>query len=453
MEIKSKDKIFMVESDIIYSYKDFSENINKVKEILKKEKNNLSIDSFLLFQYSSWFSFSVFYLAAKELNITIEPTQDELINSKSIKLNNGFQKISYIKKEYNNFCSNFDSGLIISSSGTTGNPKKIYLSYLRLIKSSISIQKYMNTKNDDFHAWSMPPDYVYGLSMLNQVLNTESSVFIINMSNSIKVIMENLKKFNINKLYGVPSGIKMLIKYGNDILPDSIKLVFVAGGRCNKNLAELVIQKKINLCVMYGCTEASARLTYVFDDLEAIAKGCVGRPIEGVDIRIMDSKEHNKISNKENSLGDIVFKSEFSFLGSFENNVVHIHDSSKWIHTGDIGYINNGKLFITGRKARFAKIGGIKISLDEIELFLNEIFKNNELVCIRKDNLNDTDQVCCFISSNMNSEELKSKFIEFCLNDNSYPKWRVAVKFCALDRIPKSKNGKPNYKQLERLVK
>tara|TARA_A100001035_G_C27780946_1_gene501738 strand:+ start:903 stop:2264 length:1362 start_codon:yes stop_codon:yes gene_type:complete len=453
MDIKSEKKIFLIENNNIYQYIDLIGNVNLVKSKLIQEKNQFSKNHSFLFQYNSWFSFAVFYIAAKELNITVEPTQENLNVSNKILLKSNGEEIKYLKKEYRNFCNNFEPGFIINSSGTTGKPKKIYLSYLRLNNSCLSIKKYMKTSYDDFHAWSMPPDYVYGLSMLNQVINSNSSVYIIDPIKNIKEIMDKLRQYKVNKLYGVPSGIKMIMKYGFNLISDYLKTIFIAGGRCDKNLAELISQRGIKVCVMYGCTEASARLTYIFDDINEIGKGCVGIPIDGVDIKILDNSMQNRLAIEENITGDIVFKSDYSFLGSFENNNVKITNDNEWIETGDIGYILNGKLFITGRKARFAKIGGIKISLDEIEIFLNEIFNQNELACIRKDNGNDTDDIYCIIVSRFSNEELKSKFVNYCLKNNKYPKWRIAIKFINCKTIPKSKNGKSNYKILEKFIK
>ncbi len=449
MKIINKKKIFIVENRKEYFYEDLDGYIKKIKTVLEERRYAKRRDLVLIFTYSSWLSFAAFYLAAKELDITVEATQNILLGEASIKVEYEDQIIIYLEKRYPFFEKGFDQGFIIGTSGSTGNPKKIYLSYSRLTQSCYSIKSYMNTKSDDFHAWGMPPDYVYGLSMLNQLIESQSSSYIINTNYPIETTIKDLGKYCINKLYGVPSGIRMLVKYSFHNFPKRINTIFIAGGKCDQRLADMIVQLKKRLCIMYGCTEASARLTYLYDDIEAISNGCVGKPIEGVEIKIMMDSDKKEVVNKENKQGEVVFKSKFSSLGYYENNLIRVIQPNEWVHTGDIGYIEKDRLYITGRKARFAKVGGIKISLGEVESFIHNIYPESEVCCVRKDNMTDTDTLYCFLACEIEDKELKDQFIEYCNKNKIRPKWITAIKFKSCKTIPKTSNGKTNYKLIE----
>lgn len=449
------DKIFIIENNEKFSYKDLYNFENEIDSklspfLLENHKQNI-----IKFSYGSIFSFTAFYLFSIKKNLSIQPIRGQ--NAKTnIKLWYKNKDINlYIDLNNNKNTPFNEPTFIINSSGSTGEPKNVFLSHERLYKSFTAISKYMKTKKSDIHAWSMPPDYVYGLSMLNQVLFTQSSAYIINPNIPLTELIKDLKNYRINKIYGVPSGIKPIVKYGSESLPLSLESIFIAGGRCDYELSILLEKLNKKICIMYGCTEASARLTYIYNDFNKIREGCVGKPIEGVDLKIVLPKDLKlKDSDTEEIIyGDVMFKSKYSLLGYTTDTKSYECSINQWIPTGDIGYIKNNNLFITGRKARFAKIGGIKISLNKIEDFLLKVFNNSELACIRKDNFTDTDEVYCFIKTKLEEKKLRSIFLDFCKNNNQYPSWRISIKFIKCALIQKNKNGKTDYKLLERDLK
>ena len=443
------DKIFIVENGKDFFYKDLIDLVDEIEKELNPLLAEITYKDIIKFSFNNIFSFSAFYLYSIKKNLTIEPVR-ELKNRKIIQFRHQSEKIHLNIDLKSKNATPFDEAtFVINSSGSTGKPKKIFLSYQRLYKSCISINEYMKTKKSDFHAWSMPPDYVYGLSMLNQLLFSTSSAYIIDPNVPLNKLIEDFNKFKINKIYGVPSGIKPIIKYGFKSLPLYIKSIFIAGGRCDYELSILLEKLDREICIMYGCTEASARLTYIFNNFEKIKDGCVGQPINGVELKINSTKSKYN-DEKEIIHGDVMFKSKYSLLGYSIDDKFSSYLKNEWIPTGDIGYIKNNNLFITGRKARFAKIGGIKVSLTLVEDFLIKVFEESELACVRKDNGTDTEEIYCFIKTKIENNKLKPTFLDYCRTNNEYPSWRISIKFVKCEFIKNNKNGKPDYKYLER---
>ena len=127
---------------------------------------------------------------------------------------------------------------------------------------------------------------------------------------------------------------------------------------------------------MYGQAEASPRISILL--LKSIEKNnfCAGRPLREGKISLKNKKYNNYLKTYE---GELVYEGKNVFVG-YSYNYKDLKNEFKKIralNTGDVGYIKNNKIYITGRKKRIIKIFGIRISLDQLE---QELRKNN-FVC------------------------------------------------------------------------
>jgi acyl-CoA synthetase (AMP-forming)/AMP-acid ligase II len=101
----------------------------------------------------------------------------------------------------------------------------------------------------------------------------------------------------------------------------------------------------------YGCTEAGPRLTACPSTDEGFARGSVGRPLEGVELRI------EEIDGKKEDEGEVVFRADTAMIGYLG------HPGGEWIRTGDLGRLIDGHLFLRGRVDEVVKVRGQKVSL------------------------------------------------------------------------------------------
>ena len=207
-----------------------------------------------------------------------------------------------------------------------------------------------------------------------------------------------------------------------------------AGGKLSINIQKYLLNwcknKNIKLFIMYGQTEASARLTYLNLTSEPNKIGSVGRVIP--DMKLLN----DKFSNKKEF--ELIFQGENISLGYFQDrtqldNPVDINNGI--LKTGDIAFIDDDDcIFITGRLSRFAKIDGKRL-LDQIENCLKEIYVDLAVV-------SNDQNLCILINQNdsSNIKDFKNKLRWFSLH---HSKIKISNGI-----VPRSSNGKIQYKKI-----
>ena len=266
---------------------------------------------------------------------------------------------------------------IIFTSGSTGEPKGVVLSHKNLISNTESILSYLKIGSNDIMQVVLPFYYCYGLSLLHTHARVGGSLVLTNSFMFLATVISDLKSYKCTGFAGVPSHFQMLLRktkdFKNTELPD-LRYVTQAGGKLHNSFIEEFTNAfpKIDFYVMYGQTEATARLTYLPPHDLKNKMGSIGKAIPGVQIAIL-SAQGNFASDGE--VGEIVAKGDNIMLGYFEDTELTretIVDS--WLHTGDLGYTDDqGYIFITGRKRDFIKVGGNRLSSKEIEAVVLEI--------------------------------------------------------------------------------
>ena len=208
--------------------------------------------------------------------------------------------------------------LLLPTSGSMGSPKFVRLSNKNLKKNADSIIKSLNIKSKDRTITTMPYSYSYMLSIVNTYIESGASIVVCNYSIFNKEFWEQFKKNKITSLSGVPYIYEMIIKLGLEkIYIPSLKILTQAGGKLNNILAKKVIQfcknKKIKFFMMYGQTEASARMSLLkWTDAERKIES-IGKPIPFTKMWVEDKK--GKIIKKPNVIGELIFKGENVSLG------------------------------------------------------------------------------------------------------------------------------------------
>ena len=117
---------------------------------------------------------------------------------------------------------------------------------------------------------------------------------------------------------------------------------------------------------MYGQAEASPRISMLLLKSAEKNNSCVGTPLRGGKISLKNKKYNKYFKTYE---GELIYEGKNVFAG-YSNDYKDLKNEFRKIrtlNTGDIGYIKNNKIYITGRKKRIIKIFGIRISLDQLE--------------------------------------------------------------------------------------
>ena len=346
-----------------------------------------------------------------------------------------------ISERIHNSSGNKEIHSLLTTSGSTGEPKFAVISEKNINFVVSGICKYLKLDKKDRAITTLPLNYSYGLSILLSHLNVGGSIFVTDKGLFDKHFWNQIKDNNITSFNGVPFHFQQIIKLKIDLSQFSLRYITQAGGKLEseKILEFLNLSiKKVPFFVMYGQTECSPRISYLQPEQIEKKLGSVGVPIPGGEIFIFDSDK--------NGIGEIVYKGDNIFMGyadsiDFLNNP-NYEKIQQW-HTGDLGYIDpDGYLFITGRKKRFIKLFGKRYNLDSLKSqFIGKVSIEFELIEI------EDDLVIVFSAEDISKSEdhnLLTKLISRHLN---VPKKKIQVKF--VNHFTYNSNNKINYIELK----
>ncbi len=298
----------------------------------------------------------------EEFSFTI--LNDSLINSTTSKVS------SFPEIDRANFDENRTAEIIFTS-GSTGEQKGVMISHKNIIANTKSIIEYLRLSSNDIMQVVLPFHYCYGLSLLHTHLRVGGSVVLNNSFIFLGTIINDLKKYKCTGFAGVPSHFQILLRKSKDFkntnFPD-LRYVTQAGGKLHTSFIEEFISAfpDIDFFVMYGQTEATARLSYLPPHELEKRIGSIGKGIPNVILQVVD-KKGNKV--KEGETGEIIAKGDNIMEGYFKDKKATGEVLKKdWLHTGDLATIDrDGFIYIESREKEIMKVRGIRISPKEIE--------------------------------------------------------------------------------------
>ena len=269
-----------------------------------------------------------------------------------------------------------DVAAIIYTSGTTGRPKGVTLSHGNLSSNVASILQYLKLASMDRCLNILPFYYSYGNSVLHTHLAVGGSLVLENSLAYPHKILERMAKEKVTGFSGVPSTYSLLLNRTrlSDYDLSALRYMTQAGGAMAPAQIKRLKEElgHVDFYVMYGQTEATARLTYLpaeklFDKL-----GSVGIPIPGVEILICD--EHGS-PVLDGVAGEIHARGNNVMLGYWNDPEASRHVlRNGWLKTGDIARRDqDGYFYIEGRRSDMIKSGAHRINPKEIEEVIAEL--------------------------------------------------------------------------------
>lgn len=337
--------------------------------------------------------------------------------------------------------------LLLTTSGSTGSPKLVRQSYQNLQANAESIDTYLELTKQSRPVTTLPMHYTFGLSIINSHLNVGATIFLTQKDIFTTDFWEYVKKNKITSIAGVPFTYECLerLKFTSMSLPH-LELLTQAGGKLTASLQQKFAEyAKINrkrFIIMYGQTEATARISYL-PYFYALSKlGSIGIAIPGGALTLIDDNGLTILNPYQQ--GELVYSGDNVTLGYAEtrDDLSRGDDWNKSLLTGDIAYFDEDRFFyIVGRRKRFVKIQGKRINLDEIESHLKECFSAIDIACTGTDQ-----KLLVYITSTLPSTQ--DDIIQEMLNAvQLHP---IFIKVISIRNIPKTKSGKTDYKSLEK---
>ncbi|MDO7867800.1 AMP-binding protein [Nocardioides jiangxiensis] len=263
-----------------------------------------------------------------------------------------------------------DLALLLSTSGSTGSPKLVRLSHDNLLSNARAIAEYLGIRPDDVAATTLPVHYCYGLSVVHSHLVAGATVHLTERSVTDPRFWDEARAAGVTTFPGVPHTFDMLESLGftGTELP-TLRYLTQAGGRLAPDAVRRHAARGAahgwDLVVMYGATEATARMAFLPPHLAADAAGTIGIPIPGGSLAI----EPRPDLTGDPDVGELVYRGDNVMLGYATSTAeLALGRTVHELRTGDLGRQRDDGLFeVVGRCARIAKVFGLRVDLDRVE--------------------------------------------------------------------------------------
>ena len=282
-----------------------------------------------------------------------------------------------------------DTAVLLSTSGTTGSPKLIRLSDRNVQSNAEAIVKYLGISGAETAITSLPMSYSYGLSVVNSHLLAGANLVCTNAPVVAGEFWNLFARRRCTSFAGVPFsyGILERLKFAQMDLP-SLRTMTQAGGRLAPEkirlFGDIARRKGMKFYVMYGQTEATARISYVPWERLPEKLGSVGIAIPGGTLRL---EAEGEVITEPGVEGELVYEGPNVMLGYAETRgcLAKADEMDGRLPTGDLGSRDaDGFFYITGRLKRFIKVFGLRLNLDEVEKML-ESKLSCSVACVGKD--------------------------------------------------------------------
>lgn len=306
---------------------------------------------------------------------------------------------------------NAETWIMHFTSGTTSLPKAVPISQFSALNVAKSYGRILRLNDNDTILQVLP--YFHCVGSILGVLPTilfENKTIILKKFEPTKAVAYLLKEM-CTVILGVPTIYLSMINcpsYNSEKM-NFLRIVGIGGVGCPSKIFDLLSRKFPYSKIMcaYGLTETSSMiLAPALEDDYQTCKNSVGRPIEGVNLKIdyQSSRESGELLVK----GYCVLKSYIED----DDRTREAIDSEGWFHTGDIAqYIENGCVKILGRMNDMIEKAGEKISPQEVEAALYEVIENANLCVIGVPDSKYGEEIIAFVETSQ-VEEIKGKIID-----------------------------------------
>lgn len=356
--------------------------------------------------------------------------------AEEIRRNSQLEEYSFPSKE--------EISEILFSTGTTGQPKGIMLSHGNDIALAENVVYGVKMPQDNVELIPAPLNHSHGLRRYYGNMYNGSTVIIMNGVLNLNQFFGYLDMYPVTSLDLVPSALAVIFKLSKNKLGNyKNQLKYIQLGT-----APLPEEHKIMLCSLlpntrlynfYGSTESGCTCILDFND-STPRPGCIGQPTVNAEFITVDDNR-NEIISTPSSTGLLATRGAMNMIGYFEDPT----ETDKvlqngYVYTSDLAYIQDGFIYLIGRKGEVINVGGNKVSPQEIEDLVARYTGIKDCACI---GISDTlkGQVPKLFVVADADQYLDIPNLRFFLSQNLEP-YKVPKQIKQIDAIPRTFNGK-----------
>ena len=259
---------------------------------------------------------------------------------------------------------------IIYTSGTTGAPKGVILTQENFCFIVNAVVDYLRLTNKDRYALILPLNHTYGKTVLLTSVRVGAAIVMLDNFSRLQEFVKALSEYKCTIFSAVPYHIHVILKWCNLSNYDlsSLRILTFSANKLPPSTIDQLkeVLPHAEIFSMYGLTESTTRVCFVPPDFLMTKKESCGRPLRGVEVKIIDQNGNPLPQGKS---GEVVLRGPNVMKGYFgEPELTDKTIVDGWLKTGDLGYLDeDGFLYLVGREKEIIKCAGESISPAEIE--------------------------------------------------------------------------------------
>ena len=356
-----------------------------------------------------------------------------------------FEVCGYVllKTDYVPYALNEKLSMLLTTSGSTGSPKLVRHKYGNLEANAENVAKAFSWRKEEVGICDLPMNYTMGLNVINSHLVIGASVLMVKANLMDPDFWEFIKVNEGTSFCGVPFSYEIMRRIGFEKM-DLPKLYTLAegGGKLTDKMfrwaASYAEKNGKRFCATFGTSETSARMAFLDPSLAMEKTGSIGKAIPGGELFLLDEV----INEDGSSTGELGYRGPNVTMGYAvtKEDLMKDDEFCGEYHTGDIARRDaDGYFYIIGRKGRFLKLFGLRVSLDETERILKTQYPSADFVCT-----GDDKRMKIFTTD----ETLKDNIIPFLSGKTNLH--NSAFQVIVIDKIPRNEYGKVRLQALEK---
>jgi acyl-CoA synthetase (AMP-forming)/AMP-acid ligase II len=338
--------------------------------------------------------------------------------------------------------------LILYTSGSTGSPKGVLLSHRNLVGNAESILKYLPIRQSDRALNLLPFCHAFGNSVLTTHLLSGATLILDGSTTFPNTILDALQRHRATSFAGVPEMYSSLLAcsdLGVRQMPD-LRYMTVAGAALAPNLALEVAEKiaPAQFFVMYGQTEATARLAYLPPDELPHRPNSIGKAIPDVELRVRDRDGHRVPVGET---GELCARGPNIMRGYWQNAAATARVlKDGWLHTGDLAREDDrGFFYVAGRVNDQIKIRGLKVVPGQIAALLERRLPECRVAVVPFEHFAAT-RLALFVATTKRHPAFAQQVRRLCSEELSRHQMPCHVE--VLDRLPLTPSLKVDFHRL-----
>ena len=358
-----------------------------------------------------------------------------------------YSKYGYVLQKTNNapYPLNDNLSMLLTTSGSTGSPKLVRHKYGNLEANAENVAKAFSWTQDEVGICDLPMNYTMGLNVINSHLVVGASVLMVKANLMDPNFWDFIRVNGGTNFCGVPFSYEVLRRVGfNKMELPKLYTLAEGGGKLTDKMfrwiASYAESSGKRFCATFGTSETSARMAFLDPAMAMEKTGSIGKAIPNGELFLLDETDN----------GDGTVSGELGYRGPnvtmgyalSRDDLLKGDEFCGEYHTGDIARRDaDGFYYIIGRKGRFLKLFGLRVSLDETERILRTQYPDAEFVCT-----GDDKRMNIFITE----PSLKEEIIPFISGKTNLH--TSAFHVLLLQNIPRNDYGKVKYAELERIA-